>query len=58
MEHFVIRGGRPLSGAVPISGAKNAALPACVASLLTDEQVIIDHVPHLRDVSTMGGSPL
>ena len=53
MEHFVIRGGRPLSGVVPISGAKNAALPACVASLLTDEQVIIDHVPHLRDVSTI-----
>ena len=38
---------------IPISGAKNAALPACVASLLTDEQVIIDHVPHLRDVSTI-----
>ncbi len=53
MEHFVIRGGRPLSGMIPISGAKNAALPACVASLLTDEQVIIDHVPHLRDVSTI-----
>lgn len=53
MEHFVIRGGRPLSGVIPISGAKNAALPACVASLLTDEQVIIDHVPHLRDVSTI-----
>ena len=53
MEHFVIRGGRPLSGTIPISGAKNAALPACVASLLTDEQVIIDHVPHLRDVSTI-----
>jgi len=53
MGHFVIRGGRPLSGVVPISGAKNAALPACVASLLTEEQVIIDHVPHLRDVSTI-----
>jgi len=53
MEHFVIRGGRPLSGMIPISGAKNAALPACVASLLTDEQVIIDRVPHLRDVSTI-----
>lgn len=53
MEHFVIRGGDPLSGTIPISGAKNAALPACVASLLTDEQVIIDRVPHLRDVSTI-----
>ena len=53
MGHFVIRGGRPLSGVVPISGAKNAALPACVASLLTDDQVIIDRVPHLRDVSTI-----
>ena len=53
MEHFLIRGGRPLSGTIHISGAKNAALPACVASLLTDEQLIIDHVPHLRDVSTI-----
>jgi len=53
MEHFVILGGHPLSGVIPISGAKNAALPACVASLLTDEQLVIDHVPHLRDVSTI-----
>ncbi|HDL85474.1 MAG TPA: UDP-N-acetylglucosamine 1-carboxyvinyltransferase [Candidatus Acetothermia bacterium] len=53
MEHFVIRGDRPLLGTITISGAKNAALPACVASLLTDDEVTIDHVPRLRDVQTI-----
>lgn len=53
MEHFVIRGARPLLGEIQISGAKNAALPACVASLLTDDEVQIGHVPRLRDVATI-----
>ncbi len=53
MEHFLIRGGLPLSGTIHISGAKNAALPTCVASLLTDDPVSIDRVPHLRDVRTI-----
>ena len=53
MEHFLIRGGIPLSGTIHISGAKNAALPTCVASLLTDDPVSIDRVPYLRDVRTI-----
>jgi UDP-N-acetylglucosamine 1-carboxyvinyltransferase len=53
MEHLLIEGGRPLEGAVTADGAKNAALPACVATLLTDEPVILHRVPHLRDVSTI-----
>jgi len=48
-----IEGGRPLSGSVTIEGAKNAALPECVASLLTDEPVVLHRVPQLRDVSTI-----
>jgi len=51
MEILQIEGGTPLRGRVAIDGAKNAALPACVASLLTDEPVILRHVPQLRDVS-------
>ncbi len=53
MERFVISGSNPLSGTINISGAKNSALPACVASLLTDDEVVIDHVPRLRDVNTI-----
>ncbi len=53
MSSLVIEGGRPLSGTVSISGAKNAALPACIASLLTEEAVILHSVPQLRDISTI-----
>jgi UDP-N-acetylglucosamine 1-carboxyvinyltransferase len=53
MESFRIEGGVPLSGAVRVDGAKNAALPACIASLLTDEPVVLHRVPQLRDVSTI-----
>ena len=53
MEHLTIRGGHPLTGKVSIEGAKNAALPACVASLLTDEPIILHRIPHLRDVKTI-----
>lgn len=53
MESLVIQGGVPLSGRIRVEGAKNAALPACVASLLTDEPVILHEVPQLRDVSTI-----
>lgn len=53
MTPLVIDGGEPLSGSIPISGAKNAALPACVASLLTEEPVILHSVPQLRDISTI-----
>jgi len=53
MDRLLIRGGRPLAGVVPISGAKNAALPELCASLLTREPVVLENVPRLRDVSTM-----
>jgi UDP-N-acetylglucosamine 1-carboxyvinyltransferase len=53
MEHLIIQGGRPLTGRVAVGGAKNAALPACVAALLTDETITIHHVPRLLDVETI-----
>ena len=53
MDQFVIEGGRQLSGTIRISGAKNAALPVLAASLLTDEEVILEGLPAVRDVGTM-----
>lgn len=53
MKSLLIEGGEPLHGCVSISGAKNAALPACVATLLTEDSVILHAVPQLRDVSTI-----
>jgi UDP-N-acetylglucosamine 1-carboxyvinyltransferase len=52
MDKLIIRGGRPLHGEVPISGAKNAALPQLCAALLTDEPVRLLNVPRLQDVAT------
>jgi UDP-N-acetylglucosamine 1-carboxyvinyltransferase len=52
MDKFVIRGGNPLLGTVRISGAKNAALPAMAAALLTDEAVVLENVPQVRDIET------
>ena len=49
---MIIRGGAPLRGTVDLSGSKNAALPFLMASLLTDEPVLIHNVPRLRDVRT------
>ncbi len=53
MDSLRITGGTPLSGKVAISGAKNAALPIMAASLLTDEPLILRHIPHLSDITTM-----
>jgi UDP-N-acetylglucosamine 1-carboxyvinyltransferase len=53
MERFYIEGRRPLSGTVQISGAKNAALPAMAAALLTPEAVHLHNVPRVRDIITM-----
>ncbi len=53
MEKLRIRGGRTLSGSVRVGGAKNAALPELVASLLTDEPVVLRNVPAVRDVATI-----
>ncbi|HSV57517.1 MAG TPA: UDP-N-acetylglucosamine 1-carboxyvinyltransferase [Variovorax sp.] len=53
MDKLLIRGGRQLRGEVPVSGAKNAALPELCAALLTNEPVTLHNVPRLQDVSTM-----
>ena len=52
MDKFVIRGGNPLLGTVRVSGAKNAALPAMAAAILTDEPVILENIPQVRDIET------
>jgi UDP-N-acetylglucosamine 1-carboxyvinyltransferase len=53
MEKLVIQGGVPLSGTIVPAGNKNAALPLLAASLLTEEEVVIDNVPRIRDVEAM-----
>ncbi len=52
MDKLIIHGGNPLRGDIPISGAKNAALPILSATLLTDQCVTIGNVPHLHDITT------
>src|SRR5580692_11590134 len=53
MDRIRIRGGRRLSGEIPISGAKNAALKLMAASLLTAEPLVLANVPRLADVRAM-----
>jgi UDP-N-acetylglucosamine 1-carboxyvinyltransferase len=53
MDRIRIVGGAPLQGRIAISGAKNAALPLMIASLLTDDTLVLDGVPRLADVSTL-----
>ena len=53
MDKFRIQGGQPLEGEIAISGAKNSALPALAACLLTDEPVLLRRVPQVRDIRTM-----
>jgi len=53
MDSIIIQGGRPLSGTVEASGAKNAALPLLAAAILTDKPVVYHRMPHLRDITTM-----
>ena len=52
-ESFVIEGGRPLTGRVRAAGNKNGALPILAACLLTDEPVVLENVPRIRDVEVM-----
>jgi UDP-N-acetylglucosamine 1-carboxyvinyltransferase len=54
VDKILIKGGRPLFGKVAISGAKNAALPAMAAALLTNEEVILNNIPCVRDIQTTG----
>src|SRR5215468_4589281 len=53
MDRISIVGGQPLHGTIPISGAKNAALPLMIASLLTPDTLILENVPRLADVSLL-----
>lgn len=53
MAKFIIEGNTPLRGEVTVSGNKNAVLPTMAASILTDEEVILENVPHIQDVKTM-----
>jgi UDP-N-acetylglucosamine 1-carboxyvinyltransferase len=53
MDRIRITGGRKLKGSIPISGAKNATLPLMIASLLTDQTLILDNVPRLADVNLL-----
>lgn len=53
MDKIVVRGGTPLSGTIPISGAKNAALPLLAACLLTDRPVRLVNLPDLADIASM-----
>jgi len=50
MSHYVIRGGRPLRGCIPVSGAKNSVLPILAATLLTGGKSVLHNCPDLRDV--------
>ena len=55
MDRIRIRGGRPLEGRIPISGAKNAALPLMAAGLLSDGPLRLVNAPDLADIATMAG---
>ncbi len=53
MDRIRIVGGNPLTGNIPISGAKNAALPLMIAGMLTDEKLVLENVPRLADVAQL-----
>lgn len=53
MEQYIIKGGNPLVGEVEIGGAKNAALAILAASIMTDETVLIDNIPDVRDINVL-----
>ena len=53
MDRIKITGGTPLKGTIPISGAKNAALPLMIASLLTSDRLTLKNVPNLADVNLL-----
>lgn len=53
MEQYIMKGGNPLVGEVTIGGAKNAALGILAASIMTDDDVIIDNLPDVRDINVL-----
>ena len=52
MDKFLITGGSPLEGTIRVSGAKNSALPCMAAAILTDEEVVLENIPQVRDIET------
>ncbi|HUX45269.1 MAG TPA: UDP-N-acetylglucosamine 1-carboxyvinyltransferase [Terracidiphilus sp.] len=52
MDKFVIRGGNPLVGTIRVSGAKNSALPCMAAAILTEDEIVLENVPDVRDIAT------
>ena len=52
MDKFVIRGGNPLLGTIRVSGSKNSALPCMAAALLTEDEVVLENIPQVRDIET------
>jgi UDP-N-acetylglucosamine 1-carboxyvinyltransferase len=52
MDKYVIRGGNPLLGTIRVSGAKNSALPCMAAAILTQDEVILENIPQVRDIET------
>ena len=53
MPKFIVQGGRPLRGTVRPAGNKNAALPMLAATLLTEQEVVLENVPKIKDVLTL-----
>ena len=53
MDKFLIEGGQSLKGKVKVKGSKNSALPILAATLLCEDEFVIENVPHLRDIYTM-----
>ena len=53
MEQYIMKGGNPLVGEVYIGGAKNAALGILAAAIMTDEDVVIDNLPDVRDINVL-----
>ncbi|MGA8108849.1 MAG: UDP-N-acetylglucosamine 1-carboxyvinyltransferase [Acidobacteriaceae bacterium] len=52
MDKFVIRGGNPLLGTIRVSGSKNSALPCMAAAILTEDEVVLENIPQVRDIET------
>jgi UDP-N-acetylglucosamine 1-carboxyvinyltransferase len=52
MDKFVIRGGNPLVGTIRVSGAKNSALPCMAAAILTEDEIVLENIPQVRDIET------
>jgi len=53
MEQYIVKGGNPLVGEVEIGGAKNAALPIIAAAIMTNETVLIDNLPDVKDINVL-----